>query len=222
MLTAQPEAMKKTLLLLLLMFTTSQLPQAQFARFGAKAGGGLTRAYGDNASSNVINSLAGFHAGFIGSYEFASRLALQAELLYEQKGFTYDGYPISQTEALIDDHRLHYVTLPLMLKIQKGGLFAQAGPYAGYLVSESTKVNIIDQADVNEPEPVILGEYPLSIDDFKRWDYGYAVGIGIQLETGFFMSLQNTGGFKSFSKELDQKNFGFNISIGYLLAPRLP
>ncbi|MEJ8804530.1 porin family protein [Pontibacter sp. H249] len=214
--------MKKTFLLLLFILLTAQLAQAQFARFGAKAGAGFTRAYGDDGSTDVTNSLAGFHGGFIGSYEFVSRLAVQAELLYEQKGFTYDGYPINATEALVDDHRLHYITLPLMLKIQKGGLFAQGGPYLGYLLAETAKVNIIDRAEANQPEPTILADYPLSIDDFERWDYGYTVGLGIQLDSGFFMSVHNFGGFKSFSKELDQKNFGFKISVGYLLAPLLP
>ncbi|WP_299826149.1 porin family protein [uncultured Pontibacter sp.] len=213
--------MKKTLLLLLFILFAVQA-QAQFARFGAKVGGGFTRAQGDDGSSSVTNPLAGFHAGFIGSYEFVSRLALQAELQYDQKGFTYDGYLINAAEALIDDHRLHYVTLPVMLKIQKGGLFAEAGPYVGYLVAETTKVNVIDQASINEPEPLIFGEYPLSLNDFERWDYGYTAGIGIQLDSGLFMSVHNTGGFKSFSKELDQKNFGFKLSIGYLLGSRLP
>lgn len=214
--------MKKSLILLLFMFLSVQLVQAQYARLGAKAGGGISKVRGNDGPSGVTNSLPGFHAGFIGSYEFVSRLALQAELLYEQKGFTYDGYPISASEALIDDQRLHYVVLPLKLKIQKGGLFAEAGPYAGYLVGETTKVNIIDQASVNDPEPVILGDYPISIDDFERWDYGYTVGVGIQLDNGLFMSVHNTGGFRSFSKELDQKNTGFKLSIGYLMAPRLP
>ncbi|MBC5994693.1 porin family protein [Pontibacter cellulosilyticus] len=214
--------MKKTLLLLLLILSAIQLAQAQYARFGAKAGGGYTRMYGDDSSSDVINSLPGFHVGLIGSYEFVSSLALQAELLYEQKGLTYDGYPISTSEALIDDQRLHYITLPVLAKLQKGGFFVEAGPYVGYLIEETTKVNIIDQASVNDPNPVILGEYGFEMSDFERWDYGYRIGLGIQLESGFFMSVHNTGGLRSFSKQLDQKNLGFMLSVGYMLAPRLP
>lgn len=214
--------MKNKILILFFIFTPILIANAQYGRFGAKAGGGFSQAHGDDASSDVTNTLAGFHAGFIGSYEFVSRLAVQAELLYEQKGFTYDGYPINQTEALVDDHRLHYLTLPLLLKIQKGGLFAEAGPYLGYLVAENTKVKLADRETLNDPEPVILGDFPLSIEDFERLDYGYTAGIGIQLDNGFFMSVRNYGGFKSFSKQLDQKNFGFTLSVGYLMAPRLP
>lgn len=214
--------MKKTLLLLLFILAPILLAQAQFLRYGAKAGGGFMRAQGNDAPSETINYLAGLHGGFIGSYEFVSRLAVQAELLYDQKGFTYDGYPISQTESLTDDLRLHYITLPLMLKIQKGGLFAEAGPYAGYLVAINSDVKRIDPASINEPDPILLGDYPQRIDAFERWDYGYTVGVGIQIESGFFLSVHNTGGFRHFSKELDQRNFGFKLSIGYLFSPRLP
>ena len=214
--------MKKTLLLLLFILSSSYFANAQFVRYGAKAGIGFTRVYGDDGNSNVINSLPGFHLGLIGSYEFVSKLALQAELLYEQKGFTYDGFPINPNEVLIDDQRLHYITLPLMLKIQKGGLFAEAGPYAGYLFSETTKVNIIDRESIDETDPVILGEYGISIKDLRRWDYGYKIGFGIQLDNGLFMSVHNTGGLRSHSKLLDQKNLAFTLCVGYLVSPRLP
>ncbi|WP_439880436.1 porin family protein [Pontibacter sp. MBLB2868] len=214
--------MKKTLFVFLLILAPVIVTHAQFARFGAKVGGGFTSVKGDDASSDFTNYLAGFHGGFIGSYEFVSKLAVQAELEYDQKGFTYDNYPLSPTEALVDDHRLHYLTLPLQLKLQKGGLFVLGGPYVGYLVAEGTKVRILDSATLEDPEPVELGKYPLHISDFERWDYGYTVGLGIELDNGFFMSFHNTGGFKSFSKELDQKNVVFKLSIGYLMRPVLP
>ncbi|GAB3822861.1 porin family protein [Pontibacter rugosus] len=212
--------MKKTLLLFLLILAPTLWAQAQFTRFGAKVGGNFTRMQGDDGSSDYSNNLAGLHGGFIVSYEFVSRLALQAELLYEQKGFVYDDYTLSTTELLRGDHRLHYATLPIMLKIQKGGLFAEGGPYVGYLIAENVDVDRVESSTASSPEPAVLGSYAIGIDDFNRWDYGYTIGVGLQLDNGFFMSLHNTGGLTSFSKELDQKNFGFKLSIGYLLRPR--
>jgi hypothetical protein len=214
--------MKNIALLLLISFFSFSNVNAQYASIGAKAGGGFTKAHGDDASSDLTNQLFGFHGGFVGSYSFISKLAIQTELLYEQKGFTYDGYPINQDELLADDHRLHYVTLPVMLKVQGSGLFAEAGPYLGLLVAENTKVKRVEQSSFNGPNPVILGDYPLSLDDFNRWDYGYTIGVGIQLESGLTASVHNSGGFTSFSKELDQKNFGFKFSVGYFLKPWLP
>ncbi|ARS36594.1 porin family protein [Pontibacter actiniarum] len=213
--------MKKTLLFLLFILAPVLLAQAQYTRFGAKVGGSLYAVQGDDGSSDVTDNLAGFHGGVVLCYEFVSRLALQAELLYEQKGFVYDEYPLNVAEALADDHRLHYLTLPLMLKLQKGGLFVEGGPYLGYLLAENTEVVRVERNSGNT-EPAILGDYPLSMDDFERWDYGYTVGIGIEMDNGFSFSLHNTGGLTSFSKTLDQKNFGFKLSIGYLIPSPSP
>lgn len=207
--------MKRTLFLLLFILAPVLLAQAQYTRFGAKVGGALTSVQGDDGPSDFTNYLAGFNGGLIVSYEFASRLAVQAELQYEQKGFVYDEYPIGSNTGLSDDHRLHYLTLPLMAKIQKGGLFAEAGPYVGYLLAEATEVKQVRLNSGTEPERI--GNYPLSLSDFERWDYGYTVGIGIELDNSFFFSVHNFGGLTSFSKELDQKNFGFKVSIGYLI-----
>ncbi|AKD02457.1 porin family protein [Pontibacter korlensis] len=214
--------MKKTLLLLLFILSPVLLVQAQYTRFGAKVGGNLYKVQGDDGSSNTTNTLAGFHGGVVVSYEFVSRLAVQGELLYEQKGFVYDEHPLNATEALADDHRLHYITLPVMLKLQKGGFFVKGGPYIGYLIAEATQVKRLDRSTLDDPAPTELGNYRLSMDDFERWDYGYTVGLGIELDNGFSLSFHNTGGLTSFSKALDQKNFGFKLSIGYLLRPPTP
>ncbi|GHA67818.1 hypothetical protein GCM10007389_21430 [Pontibacter akesuensis] len=210
--------MKKPLLLLLFILAPVLWAQAQYLRYGARVGGNFTKAHGDDAAEDNINNLAGLHGGLIVGYEFVSRLALQAEVLYEQKGFVYNDYPRTDIFRLTGDHRLHYITLPVMLKLQKGGLFAEGGPYVGYLFAENA--DITETEDSNSLVPAPPRDYPLSMHDFERWDYGYTVGVGLQLDNGLFMSVHNTGGLTSFSKELDQKNFGFKVSIGYLLRPR--
>ncbi|WP_162053674.1 porin family protein [Pontibacter pamirensis] len=207
--------MKKILLLICITLVPILMAQAQYVRYGGKAGGGFTRALGDDGSNDYMNYFTGFHAGPVVSYEFVSRLAVQAELLYDQKGFTYDAYAVNPSVTANGDLRLHYVKLPLLLKIQKGGLFAEAGPYAGYLVATNSDINF-STTGVNPDagQPITYNS-----DNINRFDYGYTAGIGIMLESGFFMSFRNTGGFRSFSKDLDQKNFGFNLSFGYLIQP---
>lgn len=207
--------MKKTLSLTCLMLLSVLMAQAQFVRYGGKAGGGFTIAHGEDGSGDYMNYFTGFHAGPVVSYEFVSRLAVQAELLYDQKGFTYDAYAVNSSITANGDLRLHYIELPLLLKIQKGGLFAEAGPYAGYLVNANSDINFSTTG--TNPD---VGE-PIAYNDgnINRFDYGYTAGIGIMLDSGFFMSFRNSGGFRSFSKDLDQKNFGFRISFGYLIQP---
>lgn len=207
--------MKKTLLLALFTLAFIGMAQAQYVRYGGKAGGGFTIAHGNDASSDYMNYFTGFHAGPIVSYEFVSRLAVQAELLYDQKGFTYDAHAVNSSVTANGDLRLHYAELPLLLKIQYGGLFAEAGPYAGYLIDTSSDINF-STTGVNPDagQPITYHS-----DNINRFDYGYTAGIGIMLDNGFFMSFRNTGGFRSFSKDLDQRNFGFRLSFGYLIQP---
>jgi hypothetical protein len=209
--------MKKTLLFLLLINLPVLIAQAQYLRYGAKAGGEFSSVKGDDGSSDYTEPLAGLHAGFVGSYEFVSRLAVQAELLYVQKGFTYDGYEATSGDRIGGDLRLHYMELPLLLKVQKGGLFAEAGPYAGYLLDTGTDFEVT-------PGFGIAPEQPLSYasDNINRFDYGYTAGLGIMLDNGFFMNFRYTGGLRSFSKELDQKNSDIRLSVGFLLAPPNP
>ncbi|MBF9255190.1 PorT family protein [Pontibacter sp. 172403-2] len=213
--------MKKLILLLFLILVPLLAVQAQYLRFGGKAGGGFSKAAGDG--SDQMQHLAGMQAGLLLSYEFVSRLAVQAELNYNQKGFTYSEYAAdaSSDEYLSGDMRLHYLELPLLLKIQKGGLFAEAGPYVGYLLNKDSDVHRFSSSGI-VPEPVDLGPEPVSINDFNRWDYGYAAGIGLIMDNGFFLSIRNTGGFRSFSKALDQKNQVWQISVGFLMPPPRP
>jgi len=209
------------LLLVFLLFTPLSTVQAQYYRFGGKAGGGFATAKGDDAPSERINHVAGLNAGFVFSYDFASALALQPELQYSQKGFVYDNYLIAPDEAVAGDIRLHYLELPLMLRAQKGGLFVEAGPYAAYLLrqgSDSERISALNTGTA----PIVLGNYEPGLADYERFDYGYAVGLGIMLETGFFLSIRHTGGLPSFSKELDQKNRVWQLSIGYLRPHRRP
>jgi hypothetical protein len=208
--------MKKTLLFLLLMLAPVLMAQAQYFRFGAKGGGEFSSVKGDEGSSDYTDPLAGLHAGFMGSYEFVSRLAVQADLLYVQKGFTYDGYEVSASERVGGDVRLHYIELPLLIKIEKGGLFAEAGPYAGYLVDTATDFEV----DSVDPDQGTSLRY--KPDELNRFDYGYAAGVGIILDNSFFMNIRYTGGLRSFSKELDQKNSDIRLSIGVLLAAPNP
>ncbi|MDX5423238.1 MAG: PorT family protein [Hymenobacteraceae bacterium] len=216
--------MKKSLcltLITLLLLCPVLVAQAQYYRFGGKAGGGFSRAKGDDASSSRTNYLAGLNAGFVFSYDFPSVLAIQPELLYSQKGFVYDEYILDQNEALSGEVRLHYIELPLMLRLQQGGLFLEAGPYGAYLLNKDSEVDRISTFRSGS-NPLILGPYELNIDDFERFDYGYSLGFGIMLETGFYLSIRNTGGLRSFSKTFDQKNLMWQLSIGYLRPSRRP
>jgi hypothetical protein len=214
--------MKKTLLLSALLFILSLSVQAQYYRYGVKAGGGFSKAVGSDAPNSQINHLAGIHGAFVFAYEFASRLSVQSELHYSRKGFTYDNFDRTTTSgtALAGDLRLDYVELPLLLKLQKAALFVEAGPYMGYLVNVKNQVNLVQP---QQDPPLVLGREDFSRDNFNSFDVGYAVGGGLMLETGFFLNVRHTGGLRPFPKDdLTQRNMVWQLSIGYLLPARRP
>lgn len=216
--------MKKTILLTCLLYLSYLSVQAQYYRYGVKAGGGFSTAKGEDAPSDQINHLAGIHGAFVFSYEFASRLAVQPELHYSRKGFVYDSYTrnMPAETALTGDLRLDYIEMPLMIKLQKAALFVEAGPYMGYLLNVGSQVNMVSSDPAIDP-PTVLGSQDYTRDDFNSFDVGYAVGGGLMMETGFFLNVRNTGSLRPFPKaDLTQRNLVWQLSIGYLIPARRP
>ncbi|MBX0334087.1 PorT family protein [Pontibacter sp. HSC-14F20] len=216
--------MKKIILLMALLLTTSFAADAQYYRYGVKAGGGFSKAVGSDAPSDQINHLAGIHGAFVFAYEFASRLSVQPELHYSRKGFTYDNYTLATAPetALTGDLRLDYIELPLMIKLQKAALFVEVGPYMSYLLNVGNDVNIVSTNPGADPAPVI-GRENFSRNDFNSFDAGYAVGGGLMLESGFFLNVRHTGSLRPFPKQdLSQRNLVWQLSIGYLMPSRRP
>lgn len=216
--------MNKIVLLLGLLLATSFAADAQYYRYGVKAGGGFSKAVGSDAPSDQINHLAGIHGAFVFAYEFASRLSVQPELHYSRKGFTYDNYTLNTPSetALTGDLRLDYIELPLMIKLQKAALFVEAGPYMGYLINVGNKVNIVSTDPTANP-PIVLGREDFSRDNFNSFDAGYAVGGGLMLESGFFLNVRHTGSLRPFPKQdLSQRNLVWQLAIGYMLPASRP
>ncbi|MFT2009245.1 porin family protein [Pontibacter sp. 13R65] len=210
--------MKKKVLLLLLVLSPILAAQAQYFRFGGKAGGGVGGAVGKDAPSEQINRYASAHVGLIAAYDFVSPVTLQSELLYIKKGFTYSNYEANQTDAYSGDLRLNYIQLPLLVKLRAGGLFVEAGPYGSYLVSVNSDVSRIDLSTAGSASPVILGQQGFDRSEFQSFDYGYAIGGGLAFDNGVFLGLRHTGGLRSFSSQgLNMRNSVFQLSIGYLL-----
>lgn len=131
-----PYAMRTALLLAtLLAFSTVSSAQAQF---GLKGGINLSSISGDTAGSN-ISSKIGLAAGGFFQFNVSPQLAVQAEILFSQKGFKFDNGRSEQTRSI------SYVEVPLLgrFNIPTNGnleLGLMVGPAVGFKVSESTEV----------------------------------------------------------------------------------
>lgn len=151
-----------------LLGTTSMFAQ-QGNRFGLKGGVGWSNLRGEGEDVSDKDMRTAFHGGVFGRISPNDHLAVQAELLYAQKGtkVTYDG--------LIDQEvtfKLSYLELPVFVVIGVGEVLElHAGVYAAYLLSSK----VSSEGDLGS------GEDELDRDNFQGADYGLLLGTGFNL-----------------------------------------
>jgi Outer membrane protein beta-barrel domain len=150
-------------------FAQSENGAALKPSFGVKGGVNISNLYVDDVSDE--NSKFGFQAGFYAKAPITSMFAIQPELIYSQKGaqLAYDNL-FAKGKASFN---LHYVELPVMAVVNLGKNFnIHAGPYVSYLAGVTVK-NKTNDGDTNFEDEI-------SLDNFEKFNYGVAGGIGIE------------------------------------------
>ncbi|MBF9236460.1 PorT family protein [Hymenobacter sp. BT683] len=181
---------KMTILCCLLVGGFQSLAQAQTrdVSLGLKAGVSYSKLVGAEAVN--YSSTRGYHAGIFATIGLRQWLSFGPELLYSQKG--------AAAQSSVGDFQLHYIELPLPLRMNVNGLFLEAGPQFAYLA----KV----QGESSNPNP-------LTRSNFKSLDMGYLVGFGYQRHTGLGIGLRYVG---QFTKCLLSVNYA---TAGYVASP---
>ncbi|WP_310392027.1 porin family protein [Hymenobacter sp.] len=192
--------MKKILLSLGLLAGLSAAAQAQGAKFGIRGGISANTLSGDDDKfGNVIDNYSyglGGLGGVTAQFAFSDLISLQPELLYNLKGTQ-----IADGKDRLD---LHYVDLPILLKVNADGPYFEAGPQVGYLISAK-----------------LGGETKTRIEtkDLQGLSLGYVAGVGYQLTSGLSLGVRFNGGISSVGKDDDrydqQRNQSFNFVVGY-------
>jgi hypothetical protein len=182
------------------------------AKFGIKGGLNLTSLYVDNVSSEHMK--AGFNAGVFAKLPVTEGFSIQPELLYSVKGAkdTYDNFLQGSGQYRFN---LGYVELPVLAVVNLGKNFnIHAGGYAAYLVSANVK-------DVNS-DGSIQGATDLGVDNFRRWDFGLAGGVGFDIQNftlgaRYNYGLTNIGKSGNLSGDLTKssKNAGLSVYVGF-------
>jgi hypothetical protein len=164
---------------------------AQQLRVGVKAG--------LNASTYVGNKLPGTNyrlgptAGVLLQLPLSTQIDLQPELLYEQRGtsLTYTGRFEGVNFTTIDytrtvRNRLHYASLPVLVRVHQGAWFALVGPQLSYLLAEKRTsqedVDIIFGYDPFFPN----GSSPQTVRNpqhYHRAELGYVLGVGYEINS---------------------------------------
>lgn len=205
--------MKKPILVLLaLVLGFSTAAQAQRrgrggsnVSLGLKAGASLTNLTGADAIANDYRF--GFHGGVFANIGLTPLFAFQPELLYSQKGGNYKNV----TDASL---RLHYIDVPLAFHVNTGGLFFEAGPQVGFLVSAKAQSGSVS-TDVK--------------NNYNTVDFGYLFGLGYQLKHGLGVGLRYNGAFTNVPQSVKigpttiqsrQRNGAFQLYLTYSVNGR--
>lgn len=151
-------------------------------RLGVEAGINLASLNGPNLSG-VIGSRLGFVAGGFLNLPLGSRLALQPEVLYEQKGGKING----------SDYQLDYVEIPILLDAQLvGPLDILLGPsFAGTVANSgvdkvnSADVGLVLGAQVSFTQLLVSGRYEVGLSDvssdtkIQNGTFTFLVGLSL-------------------------------------------
>jgi hypothetical protein len=191
--------MKKLILSIGLLAGVSAAAQAQGIKYGVKAGGSLTTVTGSDVDG--AKNKFGFNGGVLANFGFNDMISIQPEVLYSMKGAKQDG----SDDARIN---LNYIDVPVLLKVSTGatGLFFEAGPQVGFLASAKAKSGGIS-VDIK--------------DEFKTVDFGYAAGVGFQVESGPNVGLRYNGGFTNIAKDASAgtaRNSAFQLYVGFMFG----
>ncbi|KIQ21125.1 porin family protein [Flavobacterium pectinovorum] len=190
--------MKNLFLLCIVLVSSSVFSQSLFDRlhFGVKAGGN----YSDFSNANFdTEGLPGFHAGAIIAFDINEKWSVQEDFLFSTQGAKIKG-GFSDGKDL----KLSYVSVPIVLKYKTSfGLYFEAGPQVGILVSEDFK--------------------ELTNDDFaEKIDAGMVGGIGYQFPNGlgigarYYYGLTDISKIKSTTINTDFQNNMSQVSLFYI------
>ena len=179
--------MKKIALLVLAGLSFS-FAQAQGVQFGLKAGVNYSNLAGDLQEEDMFQNKLGFVGGVTANLPLSSDgfLNLAPELLYSSKGYQYQDDEITvgtEVWKYKGDVSFNYIDLPVMLRVNAGGLFFEGGPVASYLLDIKDKTEV--KMGSNDYEDVKI----IDKGDAADFEIGYAAGLGFKAPMGIILIL---------------------------------
>ncbi|HRA74150.1 MAG TPA: porin family protein [Flavobacterium sp.] len=179
--------MKKSILVITLLFVLSFSAKAQLLQIGAKAGLNYANFSGTEIQTDAITS---YHAGLIAEIKLLDKFAIQPELLYTTQGATYN-------TALGDfKNELGYIAIPVLAKIYLSKSFSlELGPQASFLLSEK------NDFDVNNA---------------NTFDFAVDAGLSFKITKNIFVQGRYVLGLTEVSSNAEAKNSVLQFSAGLM------
>ncbi len=180
-------------------------------KFGVKGGVNLSNLYVENVDDE--NMKLGINLGLYAKIPLVPGVSIQPELIYSSKGakLTYNNVLLGKGEYRFN---LNYVEVPVLAVINIAkNINIQGGGYVAYLASANLK-DMDDNGTIN-------GARDLNAENFNRFDYGLAGGLGIDVSNftigaRYNYGLKEVGESGSLSGNLtrDSKNSVISLYIG--------
>lgn len=246
--------MKKFAVLALGLLTAS-VAQAQDPggfRIGLKAGATYSNLSGADVQQITGPTYSGqfgdYKLGYNGGLSFGIPLSADGffsfapELLYNRKGYEIVTSPTATPGAGIEkieveqQRVLHYLDVPLLAKINAGGLFFELGPQVSYLFGSRNKSQETIKYNNGEKDKVTSNDGFLDYtgvqrgdaykSDLRQLDISGVAGVGYMTEGGISLGLRYARGFNSLidnesrDEQLKAFNNAFTLQLGYLIPTK--
>jgi hypothetical protein len=193
---------------ILLLYMNPFICQSQSTKFqiGIEGGPSLTmlrdNGYNPFTSSNIDIGLGG-SIGVAFQYNMNAKMGIGTNLSYERKGW--------QNKSGTFHQRFDYLILPVLFKVsfgKKSRTFIHTGPYFGYLISQSDKLD----GDVTNT----------SENDYKKNDLGVTIGFGVNIpianQLNMIFEIRNNLGLVDIEKSEDGKTYTNStlVQLGFI------
>jgi hypothetical protein len=209
--------MKKAIFFLIIFsFSLSITGFSQKSRVGLSGGvtnSNMNRKVSGNEQTG--KGLTGFMASMIIETPIARHLSFQPHLAYVRKGMRVKTPPFTSADTSI---QLRYVDLPLNLIYTTGKkmtFYVGGGPCFSFNLPSQ---RVVEVGGAKSNTEIAFGEEAKS--DFKGFDYGANILIGLRLLKGYFISVNYTQGLRNImpiEKGDDKINNNYlGIQLGYL------
>lgn len=198
--------MKKILFAFVFVLGSFAVAQAQ-SGVGVRVGANFSNLEGDLRNESRYQNKVGFHGGLTYGIDVIDNFFfIQPELLYSTKGFKYEDTEIDVPGVgLVErDGKMNYsyIDLPVLAKIKAGPIYFEAGPQASYLLNVENKI----QESLNG-DPYSSSTTERDIDGLKRFEIGYAAGVGFATNSGISLGIRYNGSLTDFVDENPEEYF---------------
>jgi hypothetical protein len=212
--------MKNLMKLFVLVSLVSLTMNAYAQSIGPKFGLNLASWTGDEMfDDDAYKSVLGLQFGAVAEFPFSDMFAVQAELLYFQKGVAAEFDFLG--EKITTESKLNYLEVPVLAKVsfinEPVQVYVTAGPSFGYGLNGKT----VAKSDTEEDEEDI----DFDENELARFELSASFGAGVQIPAGpgkffvdgrYLLGLTNVDASEPEGDRTDIFNRGLGISVGVL------